>query len=175
MASHTDTHGHVVHFNCLTVWSNSKWICDLSIDSFAPRLWIKCFNYWCTDVRCSLECCMWCRPLSPGKLLPHPTHNPTAPPPPPSLLHHTPSCSSQLMPVPGRQASTNTKINSASLYLPPLLWIYCNRSHQRLVCAMLSERCFSAEQLVLLVNCIYRGLDVCKCGVLSKMNLWWIL
>lgn len=75
MASHADTHRHtqhrhVVHFNCLTVWSNSKWICDLSIDSFSLRLWIKRLNYWCSDVRCLLECCMWCRPLSPGKLLP---------------------------------------------------------------------------------------------------------
>lgn len=63
-------HRHVVHFNCLTVWSNSKWICNLSIDSFSPRLWIKCFNYWCADVRCPLECCMQCRTLSLGMLLP---------------------------------------------------------------------------------------------------------
>lgn len=72
-------HRHVVRFNCLTVWSNSKWMCDLSIDSFPPRLWIKCFNYWCTDVTCPLECCMWCRPLSPGKLLPPPRSQPNSP------------------------------------------------------------------------------------------------
>lgn len=102
MASHRNTnthtqHRHVVHFNCLTVWSNSKWICDLSIDSFSPRLWIKCFNYWCTDVRCPLECCMWCRPLSPGKLLSPPRSQPNSTPPPPPLPsplpQQTPSCS----------------------------------------------------------------------------------
>lgn len=76
-----------MHFNCPSVWSNSKWICDLSIDSYSPRLWIKCFNYSCSDVSCSLECCMWCRPLSPGKATPPPTPTnpalkPTAPPPP---------------------------------------------------------------------------------------------
>lgn len=85
--------------------SNSKWICDLSIDSFSPRLWIKCFNYWCTDVKCPLECCMWCRPLSPGRAAsPHPACNPTETPllllllllpPTPPLLRQTPSCSSQ--------------------------------------------------------------------------------
>lgn len=80
MTSHTDTYSNsLCIFICLTVWSNSKWICDLSIDSFAPRLWIKCFNYLWTDVRCSLECCMWCRPLSPGKLLPPPCSQPSTP------------------------------------------------------------------------------------------------
>lgn len=76
----TRRHRHVVHFNCLVVWSNSKRIWDLSIDSFAPRLWIKCFNYLCTDVRCLLECCMWCRPRSP---LPPPLPPCLSRPPPP--------------------------------------------------------------------------------------------
>lgn len=102
MASHTNTnahtqHRHVVHFNCLTVWSNSKWICDLSIDSFSPRLWIKCFNYWCTDVRCPLECCMWCRPLSPGKLLPPPRSQPNSTHYPPLTTATTPPLADTLM------------------------------------------------------------------------------
>lgn len=129
MASHK--HRHVVHFNCLTVWSNSKWICDLSIDSFSPRLWIKCFNYWCTDVRCPLECCMWCRPLSPGKLLPPPHHHPSSirqPHAPPSwrpylawmeLEHVAGSAQTGV----NQCKELNAKIKSGSLYLsasPPL-------------------------------------------------------
>lgn len=141
----TDTqtqHRHVVHDNCLTVWSNSKWICDLSIDFFSPRLWIKCFNYWCTYVRCLLECCMWCRPLSPGKLLP-PTHpQPTPTPPPHRHPFAPPSWRPYLawmntLQASCRQASTNwtevnAKIKSVSLYRPPLpppSTTYCNTHH----------------------------------------------
>lgn len=141
-------HRHVVHFNCLVIWSNSKWICDLSIDSFSPRLWIKCFNYWCTDVRCPLECCMWCRPLSPGKLLPPPDSQPNStpttaaitPPPADTLLHPLDNASTwhewnlNTLQAACRQASTNwkmviTKIKSVSLHLSPLPCIYCNPPH----------------------------------------------
>lgn len=177
MASRTNTciHVHIhkytrhrrVHFNCLTVWSNSKWICDLSIDSFSPRLWIKCFNYWCTDVRCPLECCMWCRPLSPGKLLPpprlstqqhHHRHHPS-----PSRRPHAPprwACSTchewnlNTLQAACRQASTNWKVFCTQIksVLPPLPSIYCNPPHQRLVCTMPAEHCCSVEQLVSLVK-----------------------
>lgn len=115
----------VVHINCLTVWSNSKWICDLSIDSFSPRLWIKCFNYWCADVRCPLECCMWCRPLSPGELLPSPL---------PTLnLPCTPTDTAASPPLPPADA----------LLLPPPLfaaptWYECNFNSWR--CRQLADR-----------------------------------
>lgn len=172
-----------MHFNCLAVWSNSKWICDLSIDSFSPRLWIKCFNYWCSDVRCPLECCMWCRPLSPGKLLPPPRSQPNSTPPsppavPPPPLH--PADTLMLPPHPAehalpgmntlqaasRQATThwkafNTQIKSVSLYLPHLPSICCSPPHQSLVCVMPPEHCCGVVQLVSLLNCISAAESLC--------------
>lgn len=145
--THTQ-HRHFVHFNCHVIWSNSKWTCDLSIDSFFPRLWIKCFNYWCTDVRCLLECCMWCRPLSPGKLLPPPYSQPnstptttaTTPPPTDTVMHPLDNDSTwhewnlNTLQAACRQASTNwgkviTKIKSVFLHLSPHPCIYCNPPH----------------------------------------------